>query len=395
MPSRRAFLASAAAASAAGLAGCAAWNGKTTAYRSFGYGPRNRGWAGASAPTENAEEVWRVPEAVPAQVPAILDGRVFAAVGGEDRWAVASFAAGSGERQWTYEIDGSLSGWRPAVADGTLYFVDRTGAAHAVAVDGGRRRWRRSLPMEQGRRNSPVVVDDAVVFGLGRQTLFEYGGLYALETGDGAVRWHREPETGDGPDRPHTPVYPAAVGDTVYYASYAGSRGPELAAVSTADGSTRWTATPTGETRFTGVAVTDERFHLGGPQGQAAVTRADREPVWASRDGALFAPPAAAEDGAYVVTSGEDGFGVRALAPDGSERWFHTTDGAAAPSAATVADGTVYYGGRDGRLYALDAATGDPRWWFGEDGIGVRTPAVVGGSVYAVSGDGLVAIRAP
>ncbi|WP_276261221.1 PQQ-binding-like beta-propeller repeat protein [Haloglomus litoreum] len=393
MPTRRAFLQGAAAASLAATAGCFGRDGTVT-YRSYGYGTRNRGSDGATGPTDDVEVAWRAENALEVGTPAVVDGQVLAAVDRAEGSAVVALEAESGDRAWTYEVENGLDGWHPAAVDGMCYFVDRAGTAHAVATDDGTGEWERSLDMEQSAINSPVVVDGALVVGLGRQALFEFGGLYALETEDGSVRWHRALESGEGRNNTHTPAYPAALGGTVYYASFPAQGAPQVAAVSAADGSAEWTATPTDGRPYTGVAVTEDRFYLGGPQGHAALDRAGRDPVWQSDRGGLYVPPTVVGDEAYVLTAGEEDIQIRALTADGSERWSHERSGDGAPGAPTVADGTVYYGAPDGHLYALDTGSGDERWRFGEGTTGFRTPAVVDGTVYVASDRGLVALRA-
>lgn len=397
MPSRRAFLASTAAVGLAVTAGCL--GGASTAYRSYGYGPRNRGTAATTGPTAGVEPAWRAPEAVGQQVPAVVDGLVVAAVPRADGSLVRAYDAESGEQVWEYDPEATVAGFRPAVADGTLYFLDTgptaetgTGShAHAVDVDDGSEVWTRSLPRRQSQRNSPVVADGALVFGLGNIDLFEFGGLYALETADGSTRWHRAPREGD-PN--NTPAYPAVADGTVY----AGTIEGRVAAVSLSDGTTEWATRPDETAGYTGVAVTDDRLYVGGPVQQAALDRGDdaRGPAWTLDTGALFSPPAVTDDALYVVDTGTGGVGVKRFGTDGSDGWKHTSDLLATPSPPTVADGTVYYGGRDGRLYALAADTGAERWVFPRDGQpSFWTPAVVDGTVYATSAQGLYALRAP
>ena len=394
MPSidRRRFLTSAAVATTALVAGCPGSPATSPAYRSYGYSPRNRGTTlGATGPGDGVEVAWRLEDAAFPQTPAVVDGRVFAATDRSEGSAVVGLDAGSGEELWTYDAGAPLTRWRPAVADGTLYFVDSGGTVHAVAADDGSDVWQRSLPRAQPAAGAPVVADGAVVSGLGDLDLFQFGGLYALETDDGSTRWHRGP--GDGSS--DTPAYPAVADGTVYYAAFpAGGRGDAaaVAAVSAADGESEWTATAERDAVYTGVAVTDDRVYAGGPQGSLALDRNDRQPVWRSPGGYFFSPPAVADGQAYVGTT-ESGPGVRALDRDGAEQWTHTPGRTATPGPATVADGTVYYGAGDGRLYALDAENGEPRWRFGEQLTGFWTPAVLDDTVYVASGRGLVALR--
>jgi outer membrane protein assembly factor BamB len=395
MPSidRRHFLTSAAVTTTTLVAGCPGSPATSPAYRSYGYGPRNRGTTpDATGPGGEVELGWRLDAAAFPQTPAVVDGRVFAATERRSGSVVVGLDAGSGEELWTYDAGAPLTLWRPAVADGTLYFVDSGGTVHAVATDDGSDVWQRSLPREQPAAGAPVVADGAVVFGLGDLDLFRFGGLYALETDDGSTRWHRGPGNGSS----DTPAYPAVADGTVYYAAFpAGGRGEAAAvtAVSAADGETEWTATVDGEAVYTGVAVTDDRVYAGGPQASLALDRGDREPVWRSPGGYFFSPPAVADGRAYASSTGESGPGVRALDREGEANWTHAPGRTATPGPATVADGVVYYGAGDGRLYALDADSGDRQWRFGERLTGFWTPAVLDGTVYVASGRGLVALQ--
>lgn len=61
---------------------------------------------------------------------------------------------------------------------------------------------------------------------------------------------------------------------------------------------------------------------------------------------------------------------------------------------STIVGETLYYGARDGRLYAIDATTGDRRWRVGAAAPQpFGPPAVVDGTLYAVSPRGLLALR--
>lgn len=393
---RRRFLASAAVATTALVAGCPGSPATSPAYRSYGYGPHNRGtMPGATGPTEGPAVDWRLEDAAFPQTPAVVDGRVFAATERRNGSVVAGLDAGSGEELWTYDAGAPLSLWRPAVEGGTLYFVDSRGTLHAVATDDGSEVWQRSLPREQPAAGGLVVADGAVVFGLGRLDLFQFGGLYALETADGSTRWHRE---SGGTGGSNTPAYPAADDGTVFYTSFSTDSGPEeggsvVTAVSAADGEPEWT-TRTGEGAvYAGTAVADDRLYLGGTEAELALSRDDRSVAWRSTGSYLHTPPTVGER-TYVGRAEASGVGLRAVGDGGGELWNHIREGlVGAPGPATAADGAVYYGAGDGRLYALDAENGEPRWRFGEQLTGFWTPAVLDDTVYVASGRGLVALR--
>jgi outer membrane protein assembly factor BamB len=398
MPSldRRTFLASTGAAGAALLAGCPGLApAGPTAYRSYGYDAHNRGVPDSGAgPGESVEPAWRLEEATFPQTPAVVDGQVFVSTDRGQGSVVVGLDAESGDENWEYDAGAPVGRWSPALEDGTLYFVDIQGRAHAVATDDGSRKWRRDLPRELRPAGAPVVTDGALVFGLGALPLFQFGGLYALETADGSTRWHRGPDAAGGGS--NTPAYPAAERGTVYYAALpaGGDEGRgSVVAVSAADGEPEWTARVGERAVYAGAAVTDDRLYLGGTQGGLALDREDRSVVWRSPRSYLFTPPTVGER-AYVGRVGESGIGLRALDRDGEELWRHVLEGlAGSPGPATAADGVVYYGAGDGRLYALDAESGQRRWRYGEELTAFWTPAVVDGTVYVASGRGLVALR--
>lgn len=402
MPSRRAFLTSVAAGGCV-LAGCAGRTTESGAYRSYGYNAHNRGAATTTAPDGPVEVAWRVDDAVAGQVPAVVDGQVFVAVEATDGAAVRALDAATGERQWTYADVGPLGTWRPAVAGDRLCFLDRDGVAHAVDITDGGRAWRRSLADGQGLGMSPVVVDDGVVVGVGNLPLLRYEGLYALELADGTTRWHREPGAAVGAE---TPAYPAAAAGRVYYAApqFDGEAGA-VTAVTATDGTAERALTVGADTSgpersYTGVAVTDDRVYTGGPRGIAAINREDWTLAWRAAVPGTFAPPTVADGQAYAVTPVDDAgrVGVVAFDEAGERRWTHVADreddatvGAGNP---TIVGDTLYYGARDGRLYAIDATTGDRRWRVGAAAPQpFGPPAVVDGTLYAVSPRGLLALR--
>ncbi len=79
-----------------------------------------------------------------------------------------------------------------------------------------------------------------------------------------------------------------------------------------------------------------------------------------------------------------DAGGVRAYAPDGSERWS-TPTGPAPTSEPMVAGGTVYVGTFGDEVQALDAASGK-RLWATKAGLDTGRPALVGDTLVVGSG---------
>jgi outer membrane protein assembly factor BamB len=208
MPStRRTFLASLASAGLVAAAGCSV-NSDRPAYRSYGYGPHNRNATTVSGPTDDVSVSWRIEDGARFQVPAVVDDRVFIATQRRDGSVVAAVDAGSGEQDWEYDAGSPIGGWRPAVVDGTLYFIDRSGRAHAIGPDGSAR-WSHTVEPVTVQPSAPAVADGTVYYG-GAD-----GRLYALDAADGSRLWQFGAEMAGF----RTPV---VVDGTIYAASSGG-----------------------------------------------------------------------------------------------------------------------------------------------------------------------------
>ena len=118
--------------------------------------------------------------------PVLVDSRLL--VGSEDG-RLYCFDAASGDRIWTFETQGLLTGqgkerriWStPAVADGVAYFGAMDGYLYAVSVETGEEVWR--FKTDGAVITNPLVVENVVVFGSFDRT------LYALDVANAAVRW--------------------------------------------------------------------------------------------------------------------------------------------------------------------------------------------------------------
>lgn len=388
---RRQFLATTLSTTILAASGCLGSSSGTESYSSYGYGSHNRGSdSGITAPGGEPTEAWQFEDAIHIQTPVVTDGQLFTGTSRNDESVVVALDTETGDEQWEYEAGNRLGpGFRPVVADGTVYFIDREGTVHAVNTDDGSREWQRELPHKQGSHNTPIVVDDALVFGLGTQELFSFHGMYALEIEDGSTRWHQESGDGNGP---WTPAYPAGEDETVYAGFLTGFG---VAAVSTADGSVEWDEPiADSDVEYTGVAVTDDRLYCGGIQGMAVLSRDSRETLWQSNGTSVFAPPAVSDGRIFATTGNEEGPGITALNESGEQQWHHSPDTVLSnPSPATVVEDVLYYGATDGRMYALDTETGDERWSFGSPENLFSRPFVVDGTVYSTSPRGLFALR--
>ncbi len=382
--SRRSVLASG-VAGLAGLAGCTGLLGGGGAgdYRSYGGGPENTGYVPGSGPTAEPTVRWRFDRAV--RVPPAVVGDTVYTVGlstdGEE-YSLFALSTDDGTVRWEYELVRGTQA-APAVADGTVYVTDTEGRVAAVSAADGTERWTRTFE-RIGLQNRPVVADGAVLVGVGNYELFQFGGLYALETADGSTRWRVDGDSA-------APTMPAAANGSAFYVAFPDGGG-ELRSVSLADGERRWREPLDGVA--TGVAV-DGAAHVAGVTGHD------------TSDGTLTAqydidstgvrPPAVGPDAVYLGAVRDGERGVTAFERSGDRRWFVTPgpedDLVGAITTPTVANETVYASGADGRLYALSTADGSERWRL-DSPRGVTTPAVAGGVVYVPSPRGLYAVEA-
>lgn len=391
--SRRALLASVAAAGAVAAVGCLGGRG-ASAYRSFGYDARNRGWhSEASGPTDGVAETWRFSPALQFSVPVVADGRVIVATSRQEGQVVVALDAADGRERWSYDAGARLGpGWYPALADGTLFFVDGTGTVHAVDADTGDGVWTRTIGSRRGVPHGVVAGGDGIVFGHGRLDLFKFDGLYCLEQTDGSTRWHVSPRE----NRPHTPTFPAINDETVYYGTI---HDPRVYARSLDDGSLQWVSHPETSGGYQAVAAADGSLYCSGAQsGLAALDVAVKSITWRSTDAFRMYPPAVDADRVYHTVGGERGVFLQATTRAGDDVWRTETvrETMAAPPLLppTVAGETLYYGDPRRQLRALDTTTGDELWAIELENAAFGTPAVVAETVYVTSELGLSAFRA-
>lgn len=384
--SRRQFLATSATATVLATAGCLFDSeSETTSYRSYGYGPENSGATGVTAPTGEVIESWLAEDASGA--PVVADGQVYTL--GSDGSTVLALDAESGERQWEAGLESGVSSRSFAVVDETLYCVDIDGTAHAFATEDGSRNWEQRLPNDHGPKSYSLVADDALIFGLGNQDVFAYHGLYALETADGSIRWHKEPETGDG-NRPRTPVCPGADDQTVYLGSVAHNH---VTAVSTEDGSTEWSDSVGQSPGYTGFSLTDEYLVCSGYEDAVVIDRESRERV-SQIETFGASPPTTDGDQLFARTVDGDSMAVAGFDPESGDQLWKGPDemaefGVTPPILA--GDGVYYWAG--GQVRALDVEEGTELWIHDVPGSIESIPVVVDDSVYVSSDAGMLALE--
>ncbi|MEA2513349.1 MAG: eukaryotic-like serine/threonine-protein kinase [Thermomicrobiales bacterium] len=234
-----------------------------------------------------------------------------------------------------------------AVAGGIVFTGSETGDLVALDVETGTERWRSAVLPARFAGSAPGISFSSPAVAGGLVYVGSANGVYALDSGSGATRWHAA--------RPMVVSSPVVVDGVVYV----GDSGGGLSALDAATGQERW------------------RF-------DAAVA---------------LSSPAVAAGTVYVATrAGDQPSVLYAIdAATGLERWrFELTDpGEVFPWSPSATDGAVYVWGvaAPGRrtLYAVDAQTGNERWRFARDGdmwdTAVMTwdasPAVADGVVYA------------
>lgn len=287
---------------------------------------------------------------------------------------------------------GSLSGCadRPAddgdVGAWPLRRRDAARTGYNPATDGpaeGRERWR--LRTGSGAA-TPVTGADTVYV--------DSDGVYALDAGDGAERWHRSVffRKRSAP----------AVSDGTIYAAFERA----LYAIAAPSGEDRWFTSntiwwyhcpvPAAGTLYLGASKV--RYSTDFDARVLAVSAGDAAVRWEADVGTNVLPPFAPAVAAGTVYAGRD----RVYALDrrtGEHRWMFAARGHSAYGDPAVADGTVYVGGvrpadgvPEGSLFAIDARTGAEQWRY-ETGL-VPTPPAVGNGVVYTTADAVYALDA-
>jgi len=328
MPTRRRYLRSVGAGTAALIAGCvtsadeefdplASTSLDGTAATQFRRGLRNRGYVDATVP-DAVEVDWTMPinrgEHTAAKSSPVAVGGTDSSdiVIAGDTGTVRRVSA-DGTVRWSTDVEPTTRGIHgtPAVANGTVYVGAYDGAMYALDVGTGERQWRTGIGDAIG--SSPVYVNGVVYIAV------EYddpsGSVAALDAGTGDVRWIDRRPT----DHPHS---------TVAIDREAG------------------------------------RLVVGSNDGVCyAWTFPGLERAWTfGTDGAIKGP-VATHDGIAVFGSWDSQvYGVDL--EDGTEVWSFAADEDVMSGPAVAHDGTVYIGSHDARLYALDAVSGAEKWRF-------------------------------
>jgi outer membrane protein assembly factor BamB len=281
---------------------------------------------------------------------------------GRDR-SVPGVRAGppSGAPAWRFESR-TLLEFPPAVRDGLVVIGNNAGRVYALDAGDGKLRWARRQRGEIA--STPAITRDAVYMSSMDGSLVRYGLA-------GTTLW-----TFSSSGSP-IESSPLVVGGLVYVGAHDG----RLYAVDARTGRARWTfqapAAIKGSAARAGrlVVVGD---YAGQVHALDARTGAER---WTYSGGVRFYGGPGVSGTTIVI--GDVGGAIVALdARDGSELWRHSTGGAFVYSSPAIAGGTVFIGSYDGVFRALDLASGAVRWSFDVGGPISGSATVVDGVVY-------------
>ncbi|WP_170977272.1 outer membrane protein assembly factor BamB family protein [Halorussus salinisoli] len=384
MPSRRRFLAAAASAGTATLAGCtgdrdhddaADAAGDATDWPTLGHDAANTGYnPNGRGPESGVRERWQTDLSSATAPPVVADGRVYVASGDD----LHCFAADDGGEVWTHPLreDAAMVLWSaPTVRDGKAYVsaghdeglrvldaktgeelrefatrgevsgaprFDRDGRWAFVATREG---WVHCFDLEAGSENWRTEVFGHVVapvavpkHGSLLYVATEAGEVYALSKSDGEGSWRQKvPGT--------IQVAPAVVGRDVYVAPFGG----QVHALSAEDaGAIAWSSEERASTEHH-LTVADGRIFGTDGDGVLAIDTESGTTDWrVSMPDHANCAPAVAGDTVYVgdesghvhavKTGGATGVGGLRF---GARRW-KTDLGGRVREGVTVADGRLY-----------------------------------------------------
>lgn len=216
-----------------------------------GYGPDHEGHVYSYSVADGSEH-WHVTlDDATETAPAVSGESVF--VGSEDGQLYA-LSRDSGSVLWTYEADNEID-TTVGVHNGCVYFNSRDDELNnrifAVDAESGEEVWR------SDEQAFAPILDEKQVYAKGA-----YGGLYALDLNTGDVVWELDSVPGDHPC--------AVTDDTVYIGSIKGGS-DTISAISTDDGTVRWSYTLAEETS-TPLSIGDDAIYVVGDMGLVALT---------------------------------------------------------------------------------------------------------------------------
>jgi outer membrane protein assembly factor BamB len=282
------------------------------------------------------------------------------------------------KRLWKYGNTPLLE-FPPSIVDGTMYFIDNDGFAHALDTQTGKSKWSRRV----ADLNAATPT-----YSQGRLYVanLEPGQVMSLNAKNGKTVWKKSLPC-------RTESSPAIVGDRMYF----GCENGVLYALKKSNGKEVWQTSVAGAIK--GAPGYDNGTLYVGDYGGAmtAVRASNGEVRWQTQalgpglgqPGAFYSTPAVAFGRVYA---GNNDSRVYSFDADTGElAWTFSTGGYvySGPTVAKVpgTPPTVYIGSFDGNAYALDARTGEARWTFDMGGRVIGSLSVIGRTVYAATFD--------
>ncbi|MFF4240006.1 PQQ-binding-like beta-propeller repeat protein [Actinomadura geliboluensis] len=227
-----------------------------------------------------------------------------------------------------------------------------------------------TFPLEEGMHLAQVIGGTAYIDD-------QKGGLYALNTENGRVRWKYTHSLGVGV--PTGPLFLGATDSIVYYGA-----GDYTYARDAASGAELWKWKDNGI--HPSIEVVGEKMYGSDVRLIARDARTGRE-LWRNRyEG--YSKKGPAVSGGVVFAVINDGT-LRAVDAETGANLWRLKVGDEIESSPIAANGTVYYGVRDGSLHAVNAATGRYAWKQGFEGAS-WDPAIAGGAGTPIVEDGVV-----
>ncbi|MFE9107959.1 outer membrane protein assembly factor BamB family protein [Actinomadura geliboluensis] len=227
-----------------------------------------------------------------------------------------------------------------------------------------------TFPLEEGMHLAQVIGGTAYIDD-------QKGGLYALNTENGRLRWKYTHSLGVGV--PTGPLFLGATDSIVYYGA-----GDYTYARDAASGAELWKWKDNGI--HPSIEVVGEKMYGSDVRLIARDARTGRE-LWRNRyEG--YSKKGPAVSGGVVFAVINDGT-LRAVDAETGANLWRLKVGDEIESSPIAANGTVYYGVRDGSLHAVNAATGRYAWKQGFEGAS-WDPAIAGGAGTPIVEDGVV-----
>lgn len=296
-------------------------------------------------------------EGIQVLLPPARDNTTWTQSGGSADKAMEHVAlADSVSRAWSASISAGSNRARlaaaPVIADGKLFVVDINAQLHAFDARTGATLW--SVPVAKGDGNKAARFGGGASYDNGRVYATDgLGDLVAFDASNGSEIWRSKPGTDTGAPLRGAPTVD---GDQLYVLS----QDNQLYAVSTADGSVKWTGS--GSLEAQGV------FGVAAP---------------AVAHGTIVAGFSSGELNAYRYENG------RALWQDALSRTSVSTSVSSLADIdadPVIYDNKVYALGQGGRMVAVDLASGQRVWE--QNFAGISTPWVAGEWVFVVTDEG-------